>query len=240
MPVVAVVGLAGLIVAFRRRYPPVLAVGLAFGALVLPVSGLMQSGRQAVADRFVYLALVPVTIGAVGGGIWLWRRLTIAGRVAVLAVTICELAFFAVRSREQIAIWHDDLSLWENAWSHYQDDGVINFHMAVALTRRGRFSEALPYAINVPETLEYNGAAPATLGMIYLRLQRPAEAVPALERSLVVNAQQRGARFNLACAYALLGQTADARRQLKRLLTEFPEAGSAVRREPVLQQVLTP
>ena len=237
VPLVAVVTGTGLAVAWRRRYPQGLACGLAFVALVGPVSGLMQAGGQAVADRFVYLAIVPVTLGAAGIGVWLWRELARTGRAAAVVLLAGALVFFAARSREQIAIWHDELSVWENAWSHYPADGLINLQLAMALARRGRYAEALPYAETAREPMADRPLTHAILGLVYLRLQRPADAVPALELTLAKAPQQRGARYNLACAYAMLNRPADACRQLQRLLAEFPEAGPTVKHEPVLQRL---
>src|SRR5206468_1427817 len=51
--------LCALIAMVGWRVPALRAAGLAYVALVLPVSGLFQTGGQAVADRFAYLAMVP-------------------------------------------------------------------------------------------------------------------------------------------------------------------------------------
>ena len=62
----------------------VLAAWVAYLALILPVSGVMQAGAQAVADRFMYLAMLPplflVAAGAVGSGAGWKNRAAAAGR----------------------------------------------------------------------------------------------------------------------------------------------------------------
>jgi len=237
VPIVVVSAAAvGCVVSCRHR-PWFLALGLSFVAVLLPVCGLAQVGGQAVADRFVYLAIVPATLGLAGLGIFLWRQFSKTGRAALVVVTACELLFFAARTREQIPLWHDELRLWENAREHYPENGLINLQLAIALSRRGRYEEALPCIEIARDQMDHIKFTHSTLGLIYLRLRRPAEAVPALELALAKDPQQRGARFNLACAYALLNRPADACQQLQWLLAEFPDAAPAVKNEPVLQRL---
>ncbi len=58
----------------RKRTPVLLAAWGSYLALLLPVSGLVQVGGQAVADRYAYLAMVPVLLALGSGILWLWRR----------------------------------------------------------------------------------------------------------------------------------------------------------------------
>jgi tetratricopeptide (TPR) repeat protein len=76
-------GLAGaLLVAaciVRRRLPGMPAALVAYGVILAPVSGVAQSGKHLVADRYSYLALLPMALLAGGAGMWLTRRATGSG-----------------------------------------------------------------------------------------------------------------------------------------------------------------
>ena len=58
------------------------------------------------------------------------------------------LVFLGLRTRGQIAVWHDDLSLWGAALSHFPYDPLANYNLAVALVGDGRLAEARAPALS--------------------------------------------------------------------------------------------
>ena len=69
-----VLGVALLIVVFRRRWPAGPILGLCYVAVLSPVLGFKQSGPQLVADRYSYVACLTWAILGGAGLLWLWRR----------------------------------------------------------------------------------------------------------------------------------------------------------------------
>jgi tetratricopeptide (TPR) repeat protein len=234
--VVLLVSVASLLL--WGRVPLLLASWVAYLALLAPVSGLVQVGPQAVADRFMYLAIIPVLLMVAGGLIVCWRNSRSVGRGALLALALLLLGFQMRQTTRQLPAWRDDETMWRTVLQHYPQSGIANFHLAAALVERRRFEEALPHARYSVAIIPENPLAQSTLGMIYVRLRRPNDALPALQRSLTLDPRLRAARFNLACAYAALHRTNDACSQLEVLLTDFPPATPTVQREPILQPVL--
>jgi tetratricopeptide (TPR) repeat protein len=109
-----VVAVTILCAALYRRFPALLAAWLTYIVIVLPVSGLFQSGPQLGADRYSYLACIGFAILAAGAMISFTtnspnfrRRIPVAG-----AVTLATLITLAILTARQIAIWRDSLSLW--------------------------------------------------------------------------------------------------------------------------------
>ena len=100
-----------------RKYRPALMGWLWFIGLLLPVSGLFQFGRQATADRYMYLPLIGILIFLV----WMvadalenqadlersdppvWRR-AVVGLISLFALLLLSQA-----SRAQCQTWRDDL-----------------------------------------------------------------------------------------------------------------------------------
>jgi protein O-mannosyl-transferase len=238
VPLLFCVVMTVVAVLLRRRAPVLLAAWWSYLALLLPVSGLVQVGRQAVADRYAYLAMVPVLLVLGSGVLWIWRHMLV-WRIMVLSVIVAGLPFLGLRTRQQIAVWHDDVSLWNAALAHFPKDPLANYNLALALVREGRLTDARgpaertvmysdPRATQLPE-------ARATLGVIYLKTHQYDQAVEQLREAVAADTTLWAARYNLACAYARLGQLADAYKLLQEVVGAQPEYASLAARDGELK-----
>ena len=221
----------------RDRHPEGLAAWWAYAALILPSSGLAQAGSQAVANRYAYLAMVPVLLIVMTGLDTVGRRVSVFGRSVLVVLLGFYALFLAVRTRAEIPVWHDDITLWTTALSYFPDSEVARrmlghgyCELAMKLVEQQHFDEALPH---VMQTLELSPAYPlghATLGVIYLKTKRYSEAATCLQQALQLDPTLGAARYNLACAYARLGKPAEAYATLRELLKTQPRfAGLAAR-----------
>ena len=124
----------------RKRY---LAVGWFWYLLtLLPMIGLVQVGRQALADRYTYLPSVGIALALV----WLAGDLLSAApagarRWAVLPAVIV-LALLAALTIRQVPVWRDDLSLFTHAVAVTQDNEVAQHNLGAALLLANRPAEA--------------------------------------------------------------------------------------------------
>jgi protein O-mannosyl-transferase len=131
------------VVAWRQaRRWPYFAVGwLWFLIMVLPVSGLVQTGLQFVADRYTYLPLIGIAILVVwgcAGGVGQTQPLRIFfTSVAGLALLACILC-----TRQQIAYWRNTESLMEHALEVDPHNYIAYHNLAVYLSKQGRVDDA--------------------------------------------------------------------------------------------------
>jgi Flp pilus assembly protein TadD len=138
-----VLGLAGL-AWWQRRTRPWIAAGLGwFLVMLLPVSGLIQAGFQAMADRYTYLPLLGVELALVGCIPGLNSR---PGRVAGASAAVVLLAACAARTWDQEGVWQDSVSLFEHAVRVSDRNDVAEDFLASALFAAGRFDEAAAHA----------------------------------------------------------------------------------------------
>ena len=135
---------AAVLVAARRR--PFLAVGWGwFLITLLPVSGLVQAGVQARADRFTYLPSIGLYLMAAWGlaelARWRWRTAALAVSTTV-AVVACALA-----TRAQLWHWKDTMALWTRAsMVELQiDEYTAHMQSGSVLLGKERFAEARAY-----------------------------------------------------------------------------------------------
>ena len=238
VPAAICLGMALAIFWLRKRLPILPAAAIAYVAILLPVSGLVQVGGQAVADRYAYLAMVPPLLVLASGGLQLWRISGIAVRGLISAAMILWLVFLGVQTRSQIPIWRDGVSLWSSVLRRFPTDPRANFNLAMAFVGLGDFSKALPYAERAVNSSDPNTpqlpVARATLGTIYLKTHDYAGATNQLQQALAANPNLPAARYNLACAHVRLGQLSQALEELRELIAAHPEYAVLARRDSEL------
>lgn len=97
---------------YRRRAPSLVAALLAFVALVAPVLGFSQAGPQIVAERYTYLACLPLAVWI--GGAWLDLRERRARRAVDALFAAWSLMLFGA-TYAQARVWRDSETLWAHA-----------------------------------------------------------------------------------------------------------------------------
>lgn len=243
VPMLFCMALTGMAVWQRKRAPVLLAAWWSYLALLLPVLGLVQVGGQSVADRYAYLAMVPVLLALGSAVLWTWRHGPMVIKTLLCIAVSAWLVFLGLRTRGQIAVWHDDLSLWGAALTHFPNDPLANYNLALALVGGGRLVEARapaeravtysdPHAPQLP-------LARATLGAVYLKTHAYNQAVEQLQQAVAADATLWAARYNLACAYARLGRLADACEVLQNLLPSQPQFAQVAVRDAELSGLRT-
>lgn len=110
---VMVVAVTVTVLLLARRQPAPLMAWMVYGLTVAPVLGLAQSGPQMVADRYAYLATLPLLMLAVGG--WLscvkGLRKELPGKLLAGAL----LFFLGFLTTRQAAVWQNSGTLWSHA-----------------------------------------------------------------------------------------------------------------------------
>ena len=218
----------GLCVWRWRREPARLAAWISFLALIIPVSGLFQSGAQAAADRFMYLAMLPPVLLIAAGCVWAWRRLSLLGRAALAALLACQLAFFAFRARGQIFAWRNDETLWRTVLARFPDSGFANAALAQVLLSNGQPDEGTARALRAVEVAPWVAHAHTTLAFAYLVTHRYAEAEREAQQSLGQEPGHAQTLFILACSQGRLGEFDAAYDTLSKLLALHPNYASYV------------
>jgi Flp pilus assembly protein TadD len=135
-------GVSALAVWQRERRPWLLVGWLWFLIALLPNIGLLQAGRQSIADRFTNLAMIGVAV-AVMFTVSEWAGTShFRKRVAVVSAS-ATLAVLAALTVRQIGFWHDSLRLCEHAIS-VEDGDYVRALMATTLIEAHRYADAEP------------------------------------------------------------------------------------------------
>ncbi|HEY3242073.1 MAG TPA: tetratricopeptide repeat protein [Phycisphaerae bacterium] len=198
---VVVTGVTTLLIALRRRFPAGLAAWVAFVVILLPVLGLLQTGRQIAADRYTYLPAVAISALAAGGMLRAFEaghdpRRTELRRVVTVG-SLLALAVLTGLTLRQTRVWRDSLTLWNHALRVNPACPVANDNMGTLLVEADRPREAESFfqraIANDPTLVEaYNG-----YGVALARQDRLADAIAIWQSALRIHPDYPPARANL-------------------------------------------
>ena len=204
----------------HRRY---LMVGwLWFLGTLVPMIGILQVGRQAMADRYAYLSFVGLFIMVCWGVAdfaeqrqirWTW--IAVPGCIVLLAL--------ALVTRRQIGFWSDNISLWAHTAEVTRGNYQAEDNLGEALQKAGRYDEAVPHFVRAAEI---NPAFPPAIMFLAVHDQRDGNLRQAITKyrqvihdtdsAVYQNAAMRAMAFgNMGHAYRELGELANARSSLQ-------------------------
>jgi protein O-mannosyl-transferase len=135
--------ITALVVAnWRRRY---LVVGwLWFLGTMVPMIGVVQVGRQAMADRYAYLPFIGLFIMICWGVSESAERLRLPA-FALPSVSALVLLGAALVTHHQLGYWRDNVKLWSHTVDVTHNNSVAVYHVGDALKQKGQTMEALQW-----------------------------------------------------------------------------------------------
>lgn len=216
------------LIVLRRRAPGLLAAWLAYLAILLPNLGIVQISRQIAADRYAYLAVMPIMIVAAHFIARLWRGggeaapdafptdsytkpVRTHARVAILGVLAILIFAEVAATRAYAAHWLSSDALWRRAIALDPECAVAHCNLGEDLLRREDYTEAsrhLARAIDLDPDFAF---AYANFAALLVRAGAPADAVRACERAMSANPPLTG--LDLAKTHAILGEAYAAMRK---------------------------
>jgi tetratricopeptide (TPR) repeat protein len=225
---VLVVALTIILFMLRQRWPAGLAVWVCYLAFLAPVSGLVQSGPQFVADRYSYLACLGWAVLLGGGLVHLWRdwvsqknapRLFVG--VGVVSVTV--LIALAVLTWRQIQVWRDSESVWRQVLRIDPKSSIAWNNLGNVLLERGAVKEAIEHYQKALAIKPDYADAHFDLAVAFSEVGPLQAAVGHFQRGLEFDPQNANARHLLGVAHARLGEIGKAVDEYRRSLTLSPD-----------------
>lgn len=205
------------VLVFRSGRRHLIAGWAWFLITLLPVIGLVQVGRQAMADRYTYIPLIGLIIMISWGGAELLAARQ-AGRRAAGAIAAIVIAALSVAAWNQTGYWKNSYLLFEQALKVTNNNYVAHDGFGDALLERGRYAEALSHykeALRInPDyadrvLVNYVEANSGLAGSL-MKTGRFAEAANLYTDILAVRPNDIGALNNKAIAMAQQGRLDEA------------------------------
>jgi tetratricopeptide (TPR) repeat protein len=206
----------------RERY--LLAGWLWYLGCMVPVIGVVQVGRQAMADRYAYTPLLGIFLLVV----W-WvakhsaklphRAELLAGAAAIVLI------FFGALSRRQTTYWKDSLTLFNHALQITPVNFIAENNLGEAYLQSGRPDLAYNHFLRATQEKPRYGLAHYNLGIILAQQNRHAEA----RREFAAGIEFGQDNAEIASSYHNLGIVMIDDRQFTDAIDMFSEA---LRRTP--------
>lgn len=197
--------LVSSLVARERSRRPYLLVGwLWYLGTLVPVSGLVQVGAQALADRYTYVPLIGIFLMASWGtadALGLSGSRAHRGRMGwVLVSAAILLALLVVRTRDQVGYWRDSMTLYQHALRVTENNSIVSNLLGVTLADSGRYQEAIPWYERAFAISPSYVRARSNLGAALIKTGRLEEAVEQLEQAMRIDPQWPETHNNLGIA----------------------------------------
>jgi len=197
----------GIITAFSFRFSRMLAFGiLGYAICILPVLQILPVGEAIAADRYFYVASIPLFIGIA----WFIEKFfqennrVIFYGSSTLAIVISGYLF--MRTREQVLVWANDLSLFGNAIEHEPTASQAQNNVGIYWQRAKEFKKALPYYEAAVKLNPVYARAYSNMGACYYDLQRYKESIPIYHKAITSDPEFADAWYNLGNSWYMLGR----------------------------------
>jgi tetratricopeptide (TPR) repeat protein len=192
-----------------------------FVGVLVPVIGIVQVGKQAFADRYMYLPHIGLFIALTWGVAEMiahlrwprWSGPAIGGAVLAIATII---------TSRQLTYWHDTKSLFEHALAVTSRNHVAYTVIATELVESNKLAEA---AADCRLALEYSprySEAHNTLAGIYAKQEKFDEAIASYKKALECDPTYGDASCGMANVYLKQKKYGEAESQAREALRLIP------------------
>jgi tetratricopeptide (TPR) repeat protein len=216
-------------VRLAKRFPPLLFGWLWFTGTLIPVIGIVQVGRQAMADRYTYVPLVGLFVIVSWGAPSLLAGLRPDRPLfkrALTAFSASALLFFLfIVTWMQAGCWNNSITLYDHALEVTSNNSEIYYNRGVVYKDAGDLTLAIA---DFDRAIEINPGRPEAYinrGLVYDKLGNPARAIADFDAAVRVNPGSSMAYNNRGIAYTRLGDHRQA-------ISDFEKAVEADPNDP--------
>jgi tetratricopeptide (TPR) repeat protein len=205
---------------FRRPY---LAVGwFWYAGMLVPVIGLVQVGKQAMADRYTYLPLIGIFIMIAWAGKDIissasaLRKKIIAGTAGVVVLV------FLIAAIAQVSYWRDYPTLLRHATTAVSDNWPAHRMLGNVLSESGSPEEAIVHYRESLRIQPWNSYGHNNLAVELARQGNYPEAIEHYREAIRIRPAYAEAYNNLGNALAVTGRRDEAIEQYREALRLRP------------------
>ncbi|HEV2391765.1 MAG TPA: tetratricopeptide repeat protein [Verrucomicrobiae bacterium] len=210
----------------RGRRPYAWVGWLWFLGTLVPVIGLVQVGRQAMADRYTYIPLLGVFVIVAWSaqellGTWHYRS------VAWWAAGGALIGLCAISTRRQAGYWRDNETLWTHAAAVTRNNFLAYNNLGLVYEKQGRLDEAALEFQEVvrlrPEDAETRG----NLANVYCRQGRIERGLAEYEEAARLKPESAEVHHNLGVTLCIAGRYEEGITHFKQVVKLRPQSASA-------------
>jgi protein O-mannosyl-transferase len=216
--------ITGLVWVHRKDRPWLSTGWLWYLVAMSPMIGIIQVGRQAMADRYAYLPFIGLFVIASWGGSEVLARMKLESSTSAVIASAALIGYASV-AVVQITYWRDSYALFSHAVAVTSRNGVAEGNLGAALMQMGRPDLALPHFEAAEEFMPQLSTPHYNLGVLRQQQGHPEVAEQeyqlALKYSMDVTEIVQ-AHNNLGFLLLSLGRVPEAEREFTSALQINP------------------
>jgi len=203
------IAITGYFVRGRKKRPYLLVGWFWFVIILIPVIGIIQVGEQAMADRYTYISQTGLTIAFIWTLGDIREHINLPKIIGILSASVL-IAVLSCISYVQTSYWKDGVALFGHALNVTRPNPSVHYHLAVALSNQGSFSEsAYHYAESIRMRPNF---ADAHFGLGYVLAQqgRMGEALEEYRFALMLAPRNSFVYSNMGLVLLSIGKKEEA------------------------------
>jgi Flp pilus assembly protein TadD len=215
-----------LVITTAKRFPCVTMGLLWFTGTLVPVIGIVQVGRQALADRYTYIPLIGLFVMAAWGlpellKKWRYRK------QALFTLWALILPCLFIVTWTQVGYWRNSITLYEHALKVTNRNDTIHNNRGATYGKLGNLSQAISDYDTAIEINPKYAEAYFNRGVAHAKLGDHRLAIADYDRAIEISPEFALASINRGVAYGQLGDQRQAISDFDRAIEINPEYAEA-------------
>ena len=207
----------------RRRQNPYLLVGwLWYLGVLVPVSGLVQIGGHAMADRYAYLPHIGLMIALAWAAKDTFQSSPRGARLCGAASMLAILVLMGCAWR-QTSYSRDSETLWRRDLDCVGSNVIAHDNLGLVFAGRGQFDEAMAEYQKSLDVNPNDWLTHSNFGLALAKIGRRDEAMRHYQKTLEIKPDFAEARYNFGLALAESGEIDEAMAQYEQALQIDPD-----------------
>jgi tetratricopeptide (TPR) repeat protein len=195
---------AAVIVSVKRL--PYLFVGwLWYAIILLPVIGIIQSGEQAMADRYHYLPSIGIAVMLAWGIPHLFSREDIRTKI-LFPMGVVFIAILSFITWHQCGYWKNNTTLFSHALQITNNNALAHNLLASSLAEENKINEVIYHCNAAIRLSPYYADAYNNRGNAYAKLGQNQRSIEDYNKAIALKSGYADAYNNRGGAYFKLGQ----------------------------------
>jgi protein O-mannosyl-transferase len=204
-------------VALSVRTRPYLLVGwLWFVGTLVPVIGIVQVGKQPMADRYSYIPSIGLFVLVAWGAVDLLHRIRVP-RVLSPVLSVITVGVYTAVAQRQLEYWRLSSELWKHTIAVTGENYLAENNLGWDLDREHKPTEAIPHYLEAIRLSPRFTGGHANLALVLAEVGRTDEAIEQFREVLKIEPKNHLAYLHMGFALSREGRSDEA-------LSSFAEA----------------
>ncbi|MBN1473416.1 MAG: tetratricopeptide repeat protein [Syntrophaceae bacterium] len=185
-----------MVLIFIKRAPFLTVGWFWFLGSLVPVIGLVQIGKQAMADRYTYFPSIGIIIMLVWGLIYFFPKEK-TRKLILAPLAVFSIAVLMFLTWQQCGYWKNSITVFRHALEVTKDNYLAHNNLGTALAKTGKSKEALSHYLAAVEINPAHDTSLVNLGAALAAEEQNEEAKNLYLRAIKANPSKTHAHVNL-------------------------------------------